>query len=96
MRFYRCDGSWNEVHGRRTDKAGNKAVRRPIVEIERAADLLNRAFVKHNDFVSHGHGFDLIVGHIDRCGAQTLVQLFDFAAHLHPQFGVEIRKRLVE
>ena len=67
-----------------------------VVEIERRADLLDEAVVHHDDLVGHGHGFDLVVGDIDRGGLQPLMQFLDLGAHLHPQLGVEVRQRLVE
>ena len=49
-----------------------------------------------HDLVGHGHGFDLVVGDVDRRGLQALMQFLDLGAHLHAQLGVEVRQRLVE
>ncbi len=50
----------------------------------------------HHDLVGHGHGLDLVVGDVDRCGPQPLVQFLDLGAHRHTQLGVEVGERLVE
>ena len=62
----------------------------------RRIDLLQEAVLHHRDAGRHGHGLDLVVGHVDEGGAQALVQLADFSAGLHAQFGVQVRERLVE
>ncbi len=49
-----------------------------------------------DDTVGKRHGFDLVVGDIDRRGFQLAVQLLDFSAHLLAQAGVEVGERLVE
>ena len=40
--------------------------------------------------VAHGHGFDLIVRHVDGGGSKLFLQIGDLGAHLHPQFGVQV------
>ena len=87
---------WRQVHGRRTDEAGDEEVGRTVVQLERRADLLDRSVVQHHDAVGHGHGFHLVVGHIDGGGLQPLMQFLDLRAHLHAQLGVEVGERLVE
>ncbi len=52
--------------------------------------------MKHDDLVGHGHGFDLVMRHIDRGRADALMHGLDLAAHLHAQLGVEVGERLVE
>jgi hypothetical protein len=47
--------------------------------------------VHDDDLVGHGHGLDLVVGHIDRRGLEPLVQFLDLDPHLHPQLGVKVR-----
>ena len=77
-------------------KPGDEQVVRPVVELERRADLLDQAVVHDHDLVGHGHRLDLVVGDVDRRGLEPLVQLLDLGAHLHAQLGVEVRQRLVE
>ena len=54
---------------RRADEAGDEQVGRPVVELERRADLLDAAVVHHHDLVGHGHGLDLVVRDVDGGGA---------------------------
>ncbi len=58
--------------------------------------MLDRATIHDHDAVCQRHGFDLIVSDIDRGRLHHLVHALDLGAHLHTQFGVEIRQRLVE
>jgi len=57
---------------------------------------LNDAVLHHRHLVAQGHGFDLVVGHIDGGGFQALVHQFHFGTHLDPQLGVEVGQRLVK
>ena len=76
--------------------SATKRFARPVVELERRADLLDPPGVHHHDLVGHRHRLDLVVGDEDRGGPEPLVQLLDLGAHLHPELGVEVRQRLVE
>ena len=80
----------------RADEAGDEARRRVVVEFLRRADLLDAAVVHHHDAVGQRHRLDLVVGDVDRGGADRLVHLLDLGAHLHAQLGVEVGQRLVE
>ena len=86
----------NHVHRRRADEAGDEGVDRVVVEVERAAGLLDDAVAHHDDLVGHRHRLDLVVRHVDRRRLEALVQLLDLGAHLHAQLRVEVRQRLVE
>src|SRR3954452_2942927 len=86
----------HEVHLGRTDEAGDEEVGRLLVEIQRRAVLLDLAAVEHDDLVGHGHGLDLVVGDIDRRGAELLLEPCHLDAHLHTQRRVEIGEWLVE
>jgi hypothetical protein len=86
----------DEIHLRRADEAGHEAVARGAVKLKRAADLLDPAGLQHHDLVGHGHGFHLIVGHVDHRGLQALVQLGDFKAHAHAQSGIKVGQRLIK
>jgi hypothetical protein len=46
--------------------------------------------VDHGDAVTHPHRLDLVMGDVNRGGAHSLLELFEFAASAHAQFGVEI------
>ena len=58
--------------------------------------MLNDAVLHHRHFVAQGHRFDLVVGHVDGGGFQTLVHQLHFGTHLDPQLGVEVGQRFVE
>ena len=85
-----------EIHRRRADEAGDELVVRTVVEFERRAHLLDDAVMHHHDLVGHGHGFDLVVGDVDRRGLEPLMQFLDLGAHRDAQLGVEVGQRLVE
>ncbi len=44
---------------------------------------------------AHRHGLDLVVGDVDRGGAQAPLQLGDLGAGGHPKLGVEVGQGLV-
>ena len=69
---------------------------RLVVELVRRADLLDAAVVHHHDAVGQRHRLDLVVGDVDRGGADLLVHLLDLDPHLDAQLGVEVGQRLVE
>ena len=46
--------------------------------------------------VAEGHRLDLIVRDVKAGDAEAALQPTDFGAHLDPQFGIEVGKRLVE
>ena len=46
--------------------------------------------------IGHGHGFNLIMCHIDHPGPEAVMKIGKFHAHLPSQGGIEIGKRLVE
>ena len=64
LRPPRIDPAGQHVHRRRTDEARDEEIRRPVVEIERRADLLDAAVVHDDDLVGHRHRLDLVVGHV--------------------------------
>src|SRR3984957_8939889 len=86
----------DQVHGRRADEAGDEQPVGPVVEIERRADLSDRAAVKHHDLIGHGHRLDLIVSDVDHRCLERFVKLADLNSHLHAQRCVEVGKRFIE
>ena len=66
------------------------------VDLERRADLLDRAVVHDHDAVGHGERLLLVVGHHDRRHAEAPLELLDLVAQVHPHLGVERGQRLVE
>src|SRR5499426_3716932 len=90
------DPAIEEIHRRRADEARDEQVLRPVVKLERRADLFHQAVMHDHDAVGERHGLDLIVGDVDGRSFQALMQFLDFGAHGDAKLGVEIRQRLVE
>ena len=63
------------IHRRRSDEACDKKIGRAIIELQRLAHLLDNAVMHDHDLVGHGHGLDLVVGHVDHRGVQLALQL---------------------
>jgi hypothetical protein len=85
----------DEVHRRRTDKAGDEHARRLVVHLLRVADLLDDAVVHHRDLVGHRHCLDLIVSHVDRRRPDTVMQIAQLSAHQVAELGVKRAERFV-
>ncbi len=77
-------------------KRGDEYVRRPLVKLHRAADLLDPAAVEDDDAVGERHRLGLVVGDIDHRRSEARVQARDLQPHLHAQRRVEIGERLVQ
>src|SRR5471030_409728 len=93
LRQRRCR---HHVHARRADELRDEAVGRMVVQLQRRAVLFDLAVAQHDDAVGQRHRLDLVVGDVDRRGAQVAVQLGDLDAGLHAQRGVEVRQRFIE
>ena len=65
------------------------------VDLLGSPNLLQHALVHDRDPITHRHGFDLIVGHVDRGRAEPPLELENLRARLDTQRGVEVRERLV-
>ena len=51
---------------------------------------------QYHDLVCHGHGFDLIVGHVNHRCIELLVKLGNFHAHADTQGRIKVGERLVK
>ncbi|SAI94181.1 Uncharacterised protein [Enterobacter cloacae] len=71
----RIDPPVQQVHRRAADKARHKTAGRFFVDLHRGANLLGDAFVHHHHALGEGHGFNLIVSHIEGRGFQAAMQL---------------------
>ena len=58
-----------------------------VVDLGRWPDLLDGAVVEHGHLVGHGHGLDLIVGHIQERTTQRPVDTRQLGSHLDAQIG---------
>ena len=59
-----------------------------VIEFEWLSALLDDPVAHDDDLIGHGHGLDLVVGHINRRGLQALMERLDFGSHLDPELGV--------
>src|SRR6266567_3376424 len=85
-----------EIHGRRADEARHEPVLRPVVDLERRADLLDAPVPHHRDAVAERHRLDLVVSHVHRGDGDALAQALELDAHVGPELGIEVGQRLVE
>ena len=52
------------------------------IDFKRGADLFNPPRLQHDYPVGHRHGLDLIMGNIDHCRVELIVQASQFDPHL--------------
>ena len=83
-------------HRRRADELRDEAVGRPVVNLHRRADLLDRAVVHHDDAVGQRHRLGLVVGDHDDRRLDPLAQLRQLDPRPHAQRRVEVGQGLVE
>src|SRR5262249_61120612 len=86
----------DEVHRWRADEGGDEGVGGIAVNLLRRADLTDLAVVEDGDAVAKTHCLGLVMGHIDRSGAEIALKLLELVARGVAQLGVEVRQRLVE
>jgi hypothetical protein len=86
----------DEVHRRRPEEGRHEGVRWVLVDLPRWPDLAHLPLVHDRDPVPEPHGLGLVVGHVDRGGADPLLELFQLVAGAGAQLRVEVRERLVE
>ena len=96
MRSVLVDPARDQIHGRGAHEAGHEKAGRRVVHVLWRAYLFDPPAVHQHDAVGQSHGFDLVMGDVDRGGAHAFAQLLDFGAHLHTQLGVQVGQRLVE
>ena len=78
------------------NKTRDKQIGRFTVELQGRADLLDAPVIENHDLVGKGHGFDLVVGNVDHCGLELLMELGDLQPHVDTQGGVEVGQGLVK
>ncbi len=66
-----------------------------VVELLRAADLLQLALPHHRDPIAERHRLGLVVGDVDGRRLEPVLDPRDLGPHLHAQLRVEVRERLV-
>ena len=90
-----ADRGLEQVHRRAPDEPRHEEVDGPVVQLLRRGDLLQLAAPHDGHAISHRHGLDLVVRHVDRGDVELLLQARDLGARLHAQLRVEVRERLV-
>ena len=66
------DRGRHEVHRRRSDEARHEQVHRVVVELHRRPDLLQHPGAHHRHAVAERQRLGLVVGHVDRGGAESV------------------------
>jgi len=67
-----------------------------MIDTEWATDLLDHPVFHDDDFGSHGHRFDLVMGDKDDGRLEPVMELGEFRSHLDAKLGIQIREWLVE
>ena len=99
MHLLRSDGEPVAVavdQVRDADEAGDELGRRPLVDLDRRADLLDLSGVHDREPVAHGERLLLVVGHVDEGDPDLLLDPLELGLHLLAQLQVERPERLVE
>ena len=78
------------------DEICDKGVDRLVVDVGRAADLLDNAVVHNDNAVTHRQRLFLVVGDVDKGDAGTLLNALQLDLHVLAQLEVEGTERLVE
>ena len=86
----------DDVDRRTADKFGDKAVCRPVIDVTRRSDLLQRAFVQHRDTRGQRHRLPLIMrDEDDRC-PELAVYPFELGPHFQAKARIKVRQRFVQ
>ena len=88
-------GAFEQVHGGGANESGHKHILGGVVKLAGGAGLLQNTAVEHGNAVAHGKRLGLVVRHIEGGDAKFALQGGDFGTGLHPQFRIQVRKRLV-
>src|SRR5215467_9218748 len=64
----------DKVHARTANKLGNKTIRWTVVNTQWGIKLLEFAFAHHGHAMGESHCFGLVMGYIDRSGAELMLE----------------------
>ncbi len=84
-----------QIDAWRADQLGNKSGGRAIINILGGTDLDDAPLIEHPDAVSHGEGFDLVVGDKDRGRSQCFLQVLQLHTQRLTQLGIQVGERFV-
>mmetsp|Transcript_28726 Transcript_28726/g.54376 ORF Transcript_28726/g.54376 Transcript_28726/m.54376 type:complete len:348 (+) Transcript_28726:2360-3403(+) len=90
------DSRRHHIHRGRSHERRHKDIGRRVIDLLRGAKLLHIAAIHHRNPRRQGHCLDLVMGDINDGGAQLLVQLLDLCTHVHAQFSIKVRQRLIK
>src|SRR3984893_10508301 len=93
-RTRRIDATGQEIAV--ADEFPDEAVGRPVIDVERGADLFDLAVAEYGDAIGHGHRLGLVMRDVDHGDADFAVDALDLDLHLLAQILVERAQRLVE
>jgi hypothetical protein len=79
-----------------SDEPGHERGPRPLVDLQRGADLLDAAVVEDRDAIAHRQRLFLVVGDVDERDACLALDPQQLKLHLLAELEVECAKRLVE
>src|SRR5215471_2095829 len=88
--------SIQKIHRWTADETSYKLILRLIVHLHGGTDLLDKTVPHDHDTVPHGHGFHLVMGHVNHRGIETVVQFDKLGPHVDAQFGIEVTQRLIK
>ena len=80
---------------RLADEIRDEAGGRRVIQLGRAAHLLDPAALHHGHAVRHGQGLFLVVGHVEHRDAQVLLDVLELELHVGTELLVERAERLV-
>ena len=78
------------------DEIGHEGVGGLVINVLRAAHLLDGAALHHHHGVRHGEGFLLVVGDVDEGDLQALLDALELDLHLFAQLEVQRAEGLVQ
>ena len=79
----------------RADEVGNEGSIGSVIELGGSTNLLDAAIVHYHNAVGHGQRLFLVVGDVDYCCSEILLNAFDLKLHCLSQFLVEGTERFI-
>src|SRR5215470_15774753 len=78
------------------DEPGHERRPRPLVYLDRGADLLDAALIQHRDAIAHRQRLLLVVRHVDEGDADLALHPQQLELHLLAELEIERAERLVQ
>ncbi len=90
------EAAGQEVHGRRSEEAGDESVGGSVVDLHWLGDLLDSAGAEDAYPVGEGHGLGLVVGDVNAGGGESPAEGFELGSHGEAHGGIDVAEGLVE